>query len=721
MLIYEKNLMSIRATVYLLLLLLGNLPVSRSQQPYLRFDHNWRPPAKVERHAPMLQDRKGLLWFGSYKYDGNRLTHYQVDPFDSTSIAASVVVALWEDPTGLIWVGTDEETCRFDPRTEKFTRLERGPANPYAIVHINAINQDREGNIWAAGGYGELRRIDPKSGRYSATNYAPMLGLDSSSIRSRLVGVMYRDKGGTLWLGSRFTGLYRLILTPQGKGKPSKVSFAHYGHDETNASSLSHNEVTSIYEDHNGVLWVGCGPADDSSPVSKGGLNAFDPKTGRFTHFFHDPQNHSSLSNNAVTSITEDPQGRLWVGTRIGLNQLNPQRTAFTRYLNDPLNEASLRHNQIFNLLMEQSGILWVSTLTGIDKLDLHQKPFALYRHHPVDPHSLSDNAVSALLEDEKGTIWIGTKGGGLNAWDKKTNRFFHYGHEAHNPHSLVHNRVSALVQDGQHNLWVANEEVLSRLDKQTGRFTHFPLKHPFLPGANAPYPVFTLASGKEGWLWVGTTNGIIQFNPKTGAMRSYTHTPNSTEGMSDYWTLALLEDRSGQLWIGHGSQALDKLDPKTGQITRYRHDSRNKNSLSSNAVKSFHQDATGNLWIGNDNGISQFNPTTGRFTNFTQKHGLAGNTVYSILADNGGNLWVGTDHGLSRFSLSTHTFTNYDQNDGLQSDLFTTVYVGGARCQGRDGTLYFGGGNGFNAFHPDAIRPNSYVRSNRHYPVQPL
>ena len=707
--VYETNLMSIRATVYFLLLLLGNLPVSRAQQPYLRFEHNWGPLPKAAVYTPMLQDRKGLLWFGSYKYDGNRLTHYQFDPLDSTSIAASHVWALWEDPTGLMWMGTNEETCRFDPRTEKFTRLERGPANPYAILHINATNQDWEGNIWVAGN-GELRRVDPKSGRYSATNYAPMLGLDSSRNIKQDVGVMYRDKGGTLWLGSKFTGLYRLILTPQGKDKPLKVSFARYGHDETNASSLSDNEVTSIYEDHNGVLWVGCGPADDSSPVSKGGLNAFDPKTGRFTHFVHDPQHHSSLSNNAVTSITEDPQGRLWVGTRSGLNQLNPQRTVFTHYLNDPLNSTSLQHNQIIHLLMEPSGVLWVSTRTGIDKLDLHQKPFALYRHHPTDPHSLSHDAVSALLEDEKGTLWIGTLGGGLNAWDRKTNRFTHYGHEALNPHSLVNNRVSALVQDGQHKLWVANGEVLSRLDKQTGQFTHFPLKHPFIHGNNAPDQVFTLASGKEGWLWVGTTNGIIQFDPQTGAMRSYTHTPNSTEGMSDYWTLALLEDWSGHLWIGHGAHALDKLDLKTGKITRYQHDSRNRHSLSSNSVKSLHQDATGNLWIGTDNGIIQFNPTTGRFTTFTQKHGLTGNTVYSILADNGGNLWLGTDHGLSRFSLSTHTFTNYDSNDGLQSDLFTTDYVGGARCQGRDGTLYFGGENGFNAFHPDAIRPNRYV-----------
>jgi ligand-binding sensor domain-containing protein len=322
----------------------------------------------------------------------------------------------------------------------------------------------------------------------------------------------------------------------------------------------------------------------------------------------------------------------------------------------------------------------------------------------------LSNNAVSAIVEDERGTLWISTLGGGLDAWDRKANRFIHYRHDARNPRSLVSDRVSALLQDQQNNLWVAAGEVLSRLDKKTGQFTHFPIKHPFLPGGYYADPIFALYQDKQGLLWLGTTNGIIEFNPRTGSTRSYIHTPYSQQGMSDWWSMAILEDKRGNLWIGHGSQALDKLDRKTGKVTRYQHDRRKKGSISSNSVSSIYEDSKDNLWFGTQNGLSRFDPVRETFTTFTQKHGLAGKEVKSMVEDDQGDLWLGTNYGLSRFSPLKQTFTNYHVKDGLQSDLFTTAYAGGARCKGRDGTLYLGGENGFNAFLPAHIRPNSFV-----------
>ncbi len=352
---------------------------------------------------------------------------------------------------------------------------------------------------------------------------------------------------------------------------------------------------------------------------------------------------------------------------------------------------------------MEKSGILWISTFAGLDKLDTRQKPFALYRPHPTDAYSLSHTAVSAIVEDSAGTVWIGTLGGGLNAWDKMTNRFTHYRHDARNPRSLVSDMVSSLLEDKQHNLWVANAAVLSHLNKKTGQFTHFPLKHPF----NGTPPVFALCQDQAGLIWLATTNGIIGFNPQTGAMRSYTHTPNSAEGISDYWSRAILEDRRGNLWIGNDSYALDKLDRAREKFTHFQHDSRNPRSLSANAVWSLYEDSKGNLWLGTrSGGLCRFDPATESFTTFTEKQGLADNNVVSIREDNAGDLWLGTNHGLSRFSPGKQRFTNYDVNDGLQSGWFSR----GACFKGRDGMLYFGGQNGFNAFYPDSIRSNDFV-----------
>ncbi|MEO7393820.1 MAG: ATP-binding protein, partial [Chitinophagaceae bacterium] len=98
-------------------------------------------------------------------------------------------------------------------------------------------------------------------------------------------------------------------------------------------------------------------------------------------------------------------------------------------------------------------------------------------------------------------------------------------------------------------------------------------------------------------------------------------------------------------------------------------------------------------------------------FQTFTDKHGLAGNTVFSIVEDNSGHLWLGTRNGLSKFNPATKTFTNYDYKDGLQGNIFAAgPRARGARFKGKDGTLYFGGNNGFNFFDPLQIKPNSHI-----------
>ncbi len=399
----------------------------------------------------------------------------------------------------------------------------------------------------------------------------------------------------------------------------------------------------------------------------------------------------------------------LLLSNGFGLNYIDRGRGCFTRYRHDPNDPASLSHDYIYALLIDPAGMLWLSTPRGIDKVDLYQKPFALYRHQPANPHSLSSDQVNALLEDRDGTVWVGTLGGGLNALDRTTGRFTHYRHHPGRARGLGSDTVSALLEDREGNLWVGNGEMLSRLDKQRGTFTHYPLQHPFLRGYSVPL-IFALCQDKAGRLWVGTTNGVICLEPKTGHVKRYTYDPNQPGGISDWWAVSILEDRRGNLWIGAGSKGLNRLDPHTGKFTRYRHDPRRPGSISANAVPALYEDARGTLWVGTlDGGLCRFNPASDDFTVFTRQQGLPGNSVYAIQEDHAGNLWLGTNNGLARFTPSQHKFTRYDVQDGLQGDLFAAAFTG-ACAKGKDGTLYFGGAGGFNAFKPVQIRHDGRV-----------
>ncbi len=87
-------------------------------------------------------------------------------------------------------------------------------------------------------------------------------------------------------------------------------------------------------------------------------------------------------------------------------------------------------------------------------------------------------------------------------------------------------------------------------------------------------------------------------------------------------------------------------------------------------------------------------------------------NSIVGILEDDHGNLWVSSHNGISKATIdSIHgklklTFRNYTAQDGLQGKVFNRC----AYFKSRTGEMYFGGLNGFNAFHPDSIKDNSCI-----------
>ena len=82
-------------------------------------------------------------------------------------------------------------------------------------------------------------------------------------------------------------------------------------------ANLSNIFVISIVEDRSGYLWFG----------TYGGLNRYDPRTGRFAAFRHNPADPHSLSHDIVYSLMVDHQGTLWAGTAAGLSRLEDPGT----------------------------------------------------------------------------------------------------------------------------------------------------------------------------------------------------------------------------------------------------------------------------------------------------------------------------------------------------------------------------------------------------------
>ena len=165
-------------------------------------------------------------------------------------------------------------------------------------------------------------------------------GLSNNSVVS-----MAQDRQGFLWFGT-WNGLNRYDGT----------SFKTFYHAPSDSTSLPDDWVESLLVDREGTLWVG--------GYRGGGLARFDPVTESFMRysFREQPDDPTSADQELITAILEDQDGRLWVGTHGGLMRFDPATGAFTRFQHDPGDENSLSNDQVRALYLDRSGTLWVGT-----------------------------------------------------------------------------------------------------------------------------------------------------------------------------------------------------------------------------------------------------------------------------------------------------------------------------------------------------------------------
>ena len=142
-----------------------------------------------------------------------------------------------------------------------------------------------------------------------------------------------------------------------------------------------------------------------------------------------------------------------------------------------------------------------------------------------------------------------------------------------------------------------------------------------------------------------------------------------------EYSCRCLLEDRTGNIWIGTLS-GLSRYDGT--EFAKFTHE----DGLADDCIESLCQDEAGNIWIGTHRGLSRYDGTS--FVNFTRDDGLVNDGVRCILRDRDGNIWIGTERGVSCYDGVA--FTNFTTESELGSRLISVIF------QDSSGTLWFAG-----------------------------
>jgi hypothetical protein len=140
--------------------------------------------------------------------------------------------------------------------------------------------------------------------------------------------------------------------------------------------------------------------------------------------------------------------------------------------------------------------------------------------------------------------------------------------------------------------------------------FRHDPTDPASLPkGA-----IVALIESRSGHLWVGTHGGELgRFDPRTERFRSYQGAVEGTRSPADHVTV-LVEGPAGRLWVGTPS-GLTRFDPVDGSWHLYRWAAGDPHALSGELVHDLAFDPAGALWVASNGGLDRFDPASGRAT----------------------------------------------------------------------------------------------------------
>ncbi len=629
----------------------------------------------------IMQDRRGFLWIGTQdglnRYDGYSFTVYKHEPSDPFSISHNTITTIYEDREGRLWLGTQKGlNCFYNGQ---FIRYPYGAADSMSLSsgEIYTITGDDSGYIWIGTYGGGLNRLDPVTGKITVFKNHPD---DPNSLPSNSVRELCYTRNGELWAG-----------TSRGLCLYSQGSFKIFQNHPDDPSSISGNSIYRLSESPSGDLWVS---------THDHGLNRFNRRTGKAIRYLSQDRD---LTLPDVTSVLELEDSTVWIGTAGGgLHVLYKNRIIYFR--NDPSDPKSLSNNDITRIFADRSGNIWVGTMGGgLNKF--RRNPFAIYSARSREPYRIPGNEVWSIMEDRSDNFWLSIRHMGLFKYEKQKTLTF--SSRAPEPYRLTHSNVLTLHQDRSGAIWIGTYQGLNRYDgMKMIRFNYNPADSNGIP---APTIMASLEDS-AGQLWFASFGGgFFRWIPdpksaRQGRFITFQHNPKNPNSLSNNDVFALMEDRQGHLWIGT-FDGLNEFDGKN--FTIFRRDTADRTSISHNTILCMHQSRDGTIWVGTDGGgVNAYRD--GRFRAYTKKDGLPNNVIYGILEDASGHLWMSTNGGLCRLTPGKNgdaDIRSFDVHDGLPSNEFNQS----SYYRNKKGEMFFGGISGMIRFRPDELVASTY------------
>lgn len=603
----------------------------------------------------------GQMWFatgyGLNRYNGAKFIVYKNNSKDPHSIFENHIRSLYIDSKQKLWIGTQRGLCFYDDEQDQFINFpysENGSTLNVLDIVEYAPNQYILGT---------------SLGLYSFNTTSGYKRLSCPEHSGITVVRLFNER---ILIGTD-VGLYAYY--PQSN---TYEIIDKYLANKIIMAVLPHNKQPN-------KIWVG---------TEGDGLILYDISTKTYVEYKNVPTPQNSISSNFIRSLEYDSEGCLWIGTFMGLNVTCDDYT-FHRYYSKQQNPQTISQNSIRSICRDTQGGMWFGAYFG--GVNYHHKKLNRFINYTqTADNSLGDNIVSAMFADKDGKIWIGTNENGLDCFDKKSNTFKHYKHDPKQQYSIPGNNVKAILKHSDHVFFIGLHSAgLCLFDTSSEKFTNVNFTHP--NGYNNS--VYALEKGENNQLYIGTLDGLFQFDITTGQSRQI-KTDQNGKKLPNIGIFALLKDKKGNIWIGTDN-GMNRYNEQTKLF-----EIEQSPIIKDRSYCCFYEDSIGRIWIGTRSGLLLYNYSSNLFIDLADSINFPDIVIYGIQEDKFGHLWISSSNGLICFDPNQNKWITYTEADGIACNHFSFY----SYCKTKDEEFYFGSIKGITSFRPEEIYLNHYT-----------
>ncbi|MGO4999104.1 ligand-binding sensor domain-containing diguanylate cyclase [Oceanisphaera sp. W20_SRM_FM3] len=557
------------------------------------------------------------------------LSHYYQDTWTTQDgLPNNTIHSINQTAEGYLWFATWEGVARYNGHN--FRIFSSGDESGLHGSAVRGLTTDDKG-LWVAGAKGGLSY-------YQDNNWSPQPKF------KRMLNQVLVDSTELLWVATDGEGLY---------ARRGNTIIAHFDQNQ----GLPSDYVTRLVEDKAGRIWVGTKqglvwikdnkvqavPELSGVPISALLLNKQGQLLiGTAAGLYQAEQTlvtqiYPELANNSITSLLEDDQHHLWLGTaehgllrmsELGLEQLTVAQ--------------GLSGTQVISLFQDRERSIWVGTHAGL--MRLRDVPFISF----TEQDGLASNYVRTVLAHSDGSVWVGGSAGLTQIKDEQFNS-----PALIMPDGLAPS-ISSLAEGPSGELWLGTfTHGLLRVER--GQVTH---SYNITDGLSAN-EVRSLIVEPDGHHWLGTSAGLKRLI--NGRIEHY----ETTEPLLNDFILSLHKAVNGDVWVGAREGAAIIRD---GQVTLV-----DLSSLGDvEYVFGFHSEPNGEyVWLTTDMGLIRYRYKDQSLSLIGKKQGLPIDKIFETIEDNNGDLWLTSNLGMTRISLAAAHRVADGEQDSLKFEQF--------------------------------------------------